>query len=436
MCTNIFNKSWKEISFNFLVYFPVILLLIFILLIFFTYLFTYLLVMINTPPSEQDNQFLFGNTLSTSRASEKGRILLGVELFLMIMLLTSFFSTVFMDPGYFPSPTEIESKLMLINSQFGKDEPSSEKSNSSKLEKSDSILDYKNIFKYDPDENYSKNMPKHEKMRLLTKFDKDFSKGPLNMQEIIDIRKNISRLFSERFDKLENKYSCYLNEEIVMNNKKEFMGQYSHELEKSSCLKTNPHLPSSEIIAINMYKGSDLQRLTLCGTCMRFKVERSHHCRQCGRCVLKMDHHCPWLANCIGFKNYKAFCLLHFYGTLATLIITLSFWEVIVNYNLSYDIPLAKLIFVLFVYITNIGLMAFLMWLLIVNCGLVLNGMTIIEQAERERFTSIEKNSYDVGSYRNFTNIFGTNPFLWFIPFVFNNKGKGLAFETDYFRMD
>ena len=87
---------------------------------------------------------------------------------------------------------------------------------------------------------------------------------------------------------------------------------------------------------LDVYNGIDLTKTNLCGSCLRLKVERSHHCRQCGRCILKMDHHCPWVANCIGFYNYKAFCLIHMWGLLGSGLIAATLWEVLINYNLNY----------------------------------------------------------------------------------------------------
>jgi hypothetical protein len=80
---------------------------------------------------------------------------------------------------------------------------------------------------------------------------------------------------------------------------------------------------------------------------------------------------------------------------------------------------------------TNFALMAFLIWLLWVNAKLVINGETIIEQSDRERFPSSKSfNVYDMGWKRNFKNVFGEKWYNWFIPANANLKGNGLMFET------
>lgn len=58
-----------------------------------------------------------------------------------------------------------------------------------------------------------------------------------------------------------------------------------------------------------------------CRKCNAPKPDRCHHCSQCGRCVLRMDHHCIWLANCVGYRNHKAFLLFLVYATVLSLLV-------------------------------------------------------------------------------------------------------------------
>ncbi|MES1912603.1 MAG: hypothetical protein MHM6MM_004849 [Cercozoa sp. M6MM] len=50
-----------------------------------------------------------------------------------------------------------------------------------------------------------------------------------------------------------------------------------------------------------------------CHSCRTERPARAHHCSVCNECVLKMDHHCVWVCNCVGYHNYKYFCLFVFY---------------------------------------------------------------------------------------------------------------------------
>jgi len=178
------------------------------------------------------------------------------------------------------------------------------------------------------------------------------------------------------------------------------------------------------------YGKLELSKAVLCGTCLRIKVERSHHCRQCGKCVLKMDHHCPWLANCVGYRNYKYFLLIDLYGIIGLVIILASYWEAVVGYNISNTASLGLAYIVTFSYVSGLALLGFLIWLTVINWRLALQNQTVIENADKERFPSSKSvNIYDLGLYKNFVHVFGRNPLYWFLPFNANYDGQGLIFE-------
>merc|ERR1712228_216707 len=68
-------------------------------------------------------------------------------------------------------------------------------------------------------------------------------------------------------------------------------------------------------------------RTPQCQKCLRQKPARTHHCSICKRCVLKMDHHCPWINNCVGYRNYRYFCLFMFYLMACCFFVTIVFFD-------------------------------------------------------------------------------------------------------------
>jgi hypothetical protein len=68
---------------------------------------------------------------------------------------------------------------------------------------------------------------------------------------------------------------------------------------------------------------------------------------------------------------------------------------------------------------------------------LVLGGWTTIELLEKKNKRSRQnpevayRNPYDLGCYRNFTRVFGSNPLLWLIPTRRSVPGDGVFFATN-----
>jgi len=287
-----------------------------------------------------------------------------------------------------------------------------------------------------------------KKKQFLKSFSKFLNNGPLTFNEYSKCNYRLIDYIDDKSHSLQN----YLINEQESNfglsyatkktlsskgynfSSKKNKKEESQKLLAESAKLPNPNVvdPESEEFVFENFKNIDLSKSTLCNSCLRWKFERSHHCRSCGKCVLKMDHHCPWLANCIGFRNYKYFCLMHFYGTIGCLFVAFSFWEVIFNQQIFDNAHVLLFSFYNFVYIANLGLMAFLFWLLFSNIKLVFNGQTIIEQSDRERFPSSKSvNIYDLGTYRNFKTVFGENCLFWLFPIYANYNGLGIIFETN-----
>ena len=372
----------------FLVYLPVILLSILIYIVYATYFATYLYHLMTADPDLPEEFFVLHPTTNVKHAKSKGIALFIVTGIFFIMLLISIYITVFSNPGYFPSPLELEYKILEYS------ERERRKLRQSQMGSNNFISKISNTIINGP-------MTTGEKKEFDTQL-KEKCKDPM-------------------YDsKLNAKYT---NEEIVMANKKNYMQNIKVDHE---------HFMDAENVFLDIYKGLDLSKMNFCGTCLRIKVERSHHCRMCQKCVLKMDHHCPWLSNCIGFGNLKAFILTQFYGVICCTLVLATFWETIIDYNLDYKTNVAECWFVISVYIINAGLLAFILWLCYINWYNLYKGMTVIEHSEKKRFPTTKSiNIYDMGPYRNFTNVFCTNPLYWPLPFIKNTKGGGYIFETN-----
>ncbi len=105
---------------KFMIYFPVIVIFSIILLIYTTYVFTYITILLGTnitPQTDNEsktepNHYAFSNTSTASTAYNKGVILICIETFFLAMLLLSIFRTILVNPGFIPSPLDLEYKLI------------------------------------------------------------------------------------------------------------------------------------------------------------------------------------------------------------------------------------------------------------------------------------------------------------------------------------
>jgi hypothetical protein len=59
------------------------------------------------------------------------------------------------------------------------------------------------------------------------------------------------------------------------------------------------------------------------------------------------------------------------------------------------------------------------------HVGLVLSNSTTLDNLERQRNPTAAANVYDLGSYENFVQVFGTNVWMWPWPFFGGSLPKG-----------
>jgi hypothetical protein len=413
------NKWHLKIFYTLLTYAPVFVIWTLIILIYSVYTFEYLLVLMDPTYKPVSYNRLHFITKLPQDARAAGTALFVIVTFCLWMMIISMMRTIFMDPGYLPDPVKFEYTLIKKNLEYPEKLTSTPSSNSEDFS-NDSSLKCVNSSLASSSEEDKKNKPQgmsSKRYKFIREIGSFIEDGPLTSTEYIRYRRNLER---------------YLNTKVNTTNLSYNQNNYSSlEVQNISSSEERPGYNYDDIF--ENFRGVDFNKLILCTTCLRWKVDRCHHCKQCGKCVLKMDHHCPWLANCVGFRNYKFFCLTIFYGLLASLIIFFTFWEPVIAINLDYEESILRCTLFTMTYICNFGMLSFLSWLFTTNWGLLLSNQTTIEKSDKERFatTGIKSfNYYDQGAYRNFTSVFGKNPLFWLLPLAPNYRGDGIIFDS------
>ncbi|KAH6928745.1 hypothetical protein HPB50_018927 [Hyalomma asiaticum] len=163
----------------------------------------------------------------------------------------------------------------------------------------------------------------------------------------------------------------------------------------------------------------------VCEPCRLIKPDRCHHCSTCRKCILKMDHHCPWFNNCVHFGNYKFFLLTLFYAVALSVygVATLGAYMAKVwpgTPTAPLSLHLAGIVGVA----TTLGLGGFLA----THIAMMLSNETTLEDMRGPVFRNPE-DSFDIGRYQNFVQVFGRRESLWAVP-VFTSVGDGARFPT------
>lgn len=189
---------------------------------------------------------------------------------------------------------------------------------------------------------------------------------------------------------------------------------------------------------------SDLPKPRQCLRCSRVKPARAHHCSVCGRCILKMDHHCPWINNCVGFGNYRYFCLFMLFLVLSCCFIVVvflsNFQDIIFPYRRRRGMRefrqsiMTSFMICCSILIALCILGGFHIWLVLTNQTTIEFQTNILRRKEARKNGEYFRNPYDLGRTRNFQQVFGPNPFCrlrWLMPYVAQRpSGDGIDFPS------
>lgn len=161
-----------------------------------------------------------------------------------------------------------------------------------------------------------------------------------------------------------------------------------------------------------------------CSRCSRLKPPRCHHCSVCRRCVLKMDHHCPWINNCVGFGNYRQFCLFLLFLALSCSFILFvffqSFSDILLHSRRRRGTRASRQCIMTSFMICGSILLAlcilggFHVYLVLTNQTTIEFQYNIMRRKEARKNGEYFRNPYDLGRTRNFQQVFGPNSFCRF----------------------
>jgi DHHC palmitoyltransferase len=179
---------------------------------------------------------------------------------------------------------------------------------------------------------------------------------------------------------------------------------------------------------------------TRCRRCSGLKPPRAHHCSMVDRCVLRFDHYCPWVFQTVGHYNYKFYFLTVLYCTLlcgtVSLAVLARFLVTGVRFSDECTLELSLCGTLLAV--------ALLFWFMVGGLFgthyryVALNLTTVEWMSELNQFQNLGVRGFDrfrltdhrwyLGTERrNWEQVLGTRPLLWFLP-VATTLGDGICF--------
>ena len=203
-----------------------------------------------------------------------------------------------------------------------------------------------------------------------------------------------------------------------------------------ACVCTRPGFPGAQLPPLeDLEAGTDFTDFgdgwRTCRKCKTGKPPRTHHCSVCRRCVMKMDHHCPWVNNCVGFYNYKFFCLFLLYCAAGCAYTALTcLFALYVRTNRREHT-------IVFIFVLTLSVLFALTLFIVWHVYLVATNQTTIEFYSNRMDASDARrrgerwvNPFSIGARGNFEQVFGMsrNVGLWLLPSRKPPPGDGMDF--------
>eukprot|EP00397_Hematodinium_sp_SG-2012_P012163 GEMP01012326.1.p1 GENE.GEMP01012326.1~~GEMP01012326.1.p1 ORF type:complete len:329 (+),score=30.13 GEMP01012326.1:120-1106(+) len=218
-------------------------------------------------------------------------------------------------------------------------------------------------------------------------------------------------------------------------------GEYVEEMEKQDLEMVDSDDEYDYMVAKQKTPNAKMRQ---CGKCTLQKPIRAHHCSVCNRCTLKMDHHCPWINNCVGWNNYRNFCLFMLYLFIGCIFVVVNFFpEFVLSWtrrsgHSHFERSERRNIHLAFVIagsvIISLSILGgFHAFLVLTNQTTIEFQQNWISRKMARQSGNMFRNPYDLGRTRNFQQVFGQIrfwTFKWMLPIEPAKLGDGATWPS------